>query len=231
VQAAYTWSRAFNQAPLGINTFPYWIYAYAPNGSYHPHRFVVNYTWNLPFGHPPGWRGILADGWSLSGVTVVQNGVPLTITDNRGGKVFGNSGGLSTANYCVGMTRADVGASGSLQDKVSNGLSGGYFNPAAFCAPPTVGAINGAGGAAGYGNAGFGEILGPGQSNWDMSLAKIFKVRESQSLQFRTEFFNAFNHPQFSVPVDVNVPDGTFGQITTSSVNPRVLQFALKYLF
>jgi len=233
VQAAYTWSRAFNQAPLGINTFPYWIYAYAPNGSYHPNRFVVNYTWNLPFGHRQGWLGVLSDGWSLSGVTVVQDGVPLTLTDNRGGKVFGNSGGLSTANYCPGMTRADVGTPGSLQDKVSSALNGGigYFNPAAFCVPATIGAINGAGGATGYGNGGFGEILGPGQSNWDISLAKIFKIREDQNLQFRTEFFNAFNHPQFAVPVDVNVPDGNFGQITTSSVNPRVLQFALKYLF
>ena len=46
---------------------------------------------------------------------------------------------------------------------------------------------------------GAGNILGPGQNNWDMSFAKLIKIRESQSLQFRAEFFNTFNHPQFNI--------------------------------
>jgi hypothetical protein len=51
-------------------------------------------------------------------------------------------------------------------------------------------------------------------------------------VQFRAEFFNFFNHPQFSNPTNLAVSTpGTFGQITTTSVGPRVIQFALKYNF
>jgi hypothetical protein len=67
-----------------------------------------------------------------------------------------------------------------------------------------------------------------------MSLTKTTKVggiREDATLQFRTEFFNTFNHPQFSNPAVVDVSKSTFGQITTTSVNPRLIQFALKYAF
>ncbi len=97
---------------------------------------------------------------------------------------------------------------------------------------PTIGAVNGKGGGTGFGNYGFGNILGPGQANWDMSLAKMFKIHEAQSLQFRTEIYNTFNHPQFSNLPSSDVQYGTqMGQITTTSVNPRVIQFALKFLF
>jgi hypothetical protein len=236
LQAAYTWGRAFNQAPFGINTYPYWVYQYGPNNSYHPSRFVANYTWNLPFGHPKGFLGELTDGWSLSGVTIVQSGVTQTINDSGGGQIFGNTG-ISTAQYCPGMGAANIATAGTLQQRVTSGLTGGtgYYNIAAFCTLPTVGATPGVAntGGSGYGNVGFGTVRGPDQSNWDMSLAKLFKVRESQNLQFRAEFFNTFNHPQFSVPASNNVHDGfgTFGQITSSAVNPRIIQFALKYLF
>jgi len=69
----------------------------------------------------------------------------------------------------------------------------------------------------------------------DISLAKVFRVgglREDASLQFRSEFYNAFNHPQFSVPAGLNLAQpANFGRITSTSVNPRLIQFALKYQF
>jgi hypothetical protein len=71
-----------------------------------------------------------------------------------------------------------------------------------------------------------------------MSLSKLIKIRESKSLEFRGEFFNTFNHPQFSLnPVDdpaFAAQDSSaknFGQITVSSVNPRLIQFVLEFLF
>ncbi|HXU78038.1 MAG TPA: hypothetical protein VN794_15805, partial [Methylomirabilota bacterium] len=79
-----------------------------------------------------------------------------------------------------------------------------------------------------------------GQFNWDISILKTTRVTEKQTVQFRTEFFNAFNHAQFNNPnsnggfLTNSIPDrssGSFGQITTTSVNPRVIQFALKYIF
>jgi hypothetical protein len=86
-----------------------------------------------------------------------------------------------------------------------------------------------------YGNSGFGTVLGPGQFNWDISLVKTTKVggiNENASLVFRSEFFNAFNHAQFNPPVSNDVSTGsTFGLINTTSVSPRLIQFALKYVF
>ena len=91
----------------------------------------------------------------------------------------------------------------------------------------------------GYGDSGSGILLGPGQFNWDMSALKTTRITERQTVQFRAEFFNIFNHPQFTNPnagqgAIFSLPDrasGSFGQITSTSVNPRVIQFALKYIF
>jgi len=95
-----------------------------------------------------------------------------------------------------------------------------------------TGALTGAGGGTGFGSMGFGNVLGPGQSNWDMSLGKLIKIRETQNLQFRAEFYNTFNHPQFANLDGSDVQNGVgMGSITRTSVNPRVIQFALKYLF
>ena len=89
--------------------------------------------------------------------------------------------------------------------------------------------------ATGYGNSGLGIVLGPGQFNWDISINKSTKVggiREDGTLIFRTEFYDAFNHPQFANPASLNasVP-ASFGHITALSVNPRLIQFGLKYQF
>jgi hypothetical protein len=97
-----------------------------------------------------------------------------------------------------------------------------------------IGAGSGGTGGTGYGNAGYGILLGPGQFNWDMTLQKTTKVggiHEDATLVFRTEFFNAFNHAQFNNPGVVDVSKANVGQITSSSVNPRLIQFALKYVF
>ena len=231
LQGSYTWSRAFIALPFFVNTPPYDVISYEPNNNYRPQRFVLNYVWNLPLRHETGWRGTLADGWSVSGVFTMQDGTPLTITDGTGGSIFfGGQGANSTAQLCPGMTYANLLTGGSLTQRVTGGLTPGgvgYLNGKAqgvLCAPPAIG--NGTG----FGNMGGGAVLGPGQNNWDMSLAKSFAIREGQSLQFRSEFFNAFNHAQFSNPTTVaSAPN--FGQISTTSVSPRIIQLALKYLF
>jgi hypothetical protein len=133
------------------------------------------------------------------------------------------------------MSAANAATSGSVEQRLGGANSGGqgWFNKAAFCAP-LVSPLAGDGLATGYGNSSLGIVLGPGQFNWDMSLTKTTKVggiREDATLQFRTEFFNTFNHAQFSNPAVVDISKGTFGQITSTSVNPRLIQFALKYAF
>jgi carboxypeptidase family protein len=234
LQGSYTWSRGFIQAPFGINAYPYYIQQYEPNDNYRPHRFVLNYLWNLPLGHQKGMFGKLTEGWTWSGVFTLQDGYPMSLTDGRAGSVFcggagcNGTGFTATANLCPGVT--NVLSSGSMQDRVTSGLTGGsgYFAPGSFCAPPP---ITGAGNSGTlFGNTAGGIVLGPGQNNWDMSLAKSISVHESQSVQFRAEFFDAFNHPQFSLP-SASVNGGSLGVITATSVSPRIIQVALKYSF
>ena len=247
LQAAYTWSRAFITQGYGINTYPYFLLAYGLNPNYRPQRLVVNYVWNIPFGHHDGMMGKVTQGWSLAGVTTRQDGSALTITNSGAGSIF--CGGSCSAftpqgQYMLGMGPANVLAGGTLTQRVINGQlnaqgvatgTAGYFNAGVFAAAPsaaTVGIPLVPGQAAtGFGNVGLGTVLGPGQNNWDMSLSKTTPVlREGQTVEFRAEFFNIWNHPQFANPtLTSNI--ASFGQISNTSVSPRIIQLALKYSF
>ncbi|HTA41953.1 MAG TPA: carboxypeptidase-like regulatory domain-containing protein [Bryobacteraceae bacterium] len=249
LQASYTWSKALTDlVGFGAN------YGYPNSLSQQygqayfnrPQRFVFNYSWDLPFGHPAGFLGKLAEGWNASGVTVVQDGTPLTFTDSRSGSIYGVSGPSPTsptlttvtfgtvnvgrAQLCPGTTSYNsVLTSGGVESRLGGASGGaGYFNASSFCAPPAIG--NGFD----YGNSAVGVVLGPPQFNWDLSINKTTRVggiREDGTLQFRAEFFNAFNHPQFNNPSAAVTTASTFGVITQTSVSPRLIQFALKYTF
>jgi hypothetical protein len=94
-------------------------------------------------------------------------------------------------------------------------------------------ALNGTVNAYDFGNSAIGAARGPGNDNWDMAIIKTTRVggiRESATLDFRTEFFNVWNHPQYSPPATA-VNAATYGQITSSIGSPRLIQFALKYVF
>lgn len=217
---------------------------YGPEEVNRPQRFTVNYNYQLP-GKTTGFTGKLLGGWAVSGVTIAQDGLPITIIDSRGGSIYGaaNNGPFadaSTAQFAPGMRNANVGTSGSVKSRLNH-----YFNANAFTAPLCiVGAdvtpsaancvnaqVTGAG--TDYGNSAVGIILSPGQFNWDISIDKETKVgglREGARVAFRADFFNAFNHPQFGEPAnDDSLPN--FGQITSASVSPRIVQFAVKYIF
>ena len=85
-------------------------------------------------------------------------------------------------------------------------------------------------GPLGYGDAGVGLVDAPAQKTWDFSVFKEFAVKESQRIQFRWEAFNFTNTPQFAGP-DATLGDAAFGRITTTSIDNREMQFALKYSF
>lgn len=104
---------------------------------------------------------------------------------------------------------------GSLQTRLNN-----YFNKSCFTTPPVIGA-DGIGTA--FGDSGTGIVDGPSEFNVDLSISKLFPLRwphDGNSLEFRAEFFNALNHPQFTNP-DSNFSSSTFGVITSTAVNPR----------
>jgi hypothetical protein len=244
MQAAYTWSRTLTDTNYVIYNNPgpgNW----GPSTYYHPQRLTLNYSYQLPFGKHEGLMGKLADGWSVAGVTVVQDGTPVTPTDTRGGVLYGQTT-TSTAQFTSGMGPANAAnpAGGNDQNRLgcANTITtcpgGGWFNRAAYLGPSATFPASpyASDGSTGYGNAGFGYILGPGQFNFDTVIVKntiVGGIREGANLEFRTEFFNTFNHPQFNNPTgsQLDASKTTFGQINSESVNPRLIQFALKYQF
>jgi len=249
-QAAYTWSKnlsnvGFDAANLNNPSDVWQQYGETPFSR--PHRFVVSYQYEMPF-KASGGLNKLVGGWSLSGLTLIQSGNPMTLFDGRGGSVYGmpSSGtvekGVSRAQLCPGATYADIATDGSVKDRLGNindPTAKRFFNngPTVFCAPPILGDD---GAARGFGNTGVGIVRGPGQANFDFSIMKETPINESHRIQFRTEFFNLFNHAQFAIPtgpVGINNQSlyansaTLFGVITSTSVNPRLIQFALRYQF
>jgi hypothetical protein len=245
LQANFTHAAAFDTQSYGYNTYPYMSQLYEPNNNYHPNRFAANFLWNLPVPRYMGLTGRLLDDWSISGVTTVQDGTFLTATDNGGSAFFGGTGSGSNATFCSGKTVADMLTTGSIEDRVSSGLLGGpgYLNgksQGVLCNAPYWNGSSWvnlgpsqtapAGAPSGFGTMAGGNFKGPGQYNWDISLAKVFAIRESRSAQFRAEFYNIFNHPEFNIP-NISANSSTFGQIISMVASPRVIQFALKFLF
>jgi hypothetical protein len=230
-----------------------------------PQRLIIAYSYDLPYRRTDGFAGHVFGGWTVSGVTTIQDGEPFTVIDGNGGNIFGaggfggggvraelnptNTGKCNSLGVCQGIGLATTGGNHS---RVVNGLSttpcsSGWINLQAFgsctgfggsfaatgtpCIGGTVqGDCAGSGGGTGFGNSAVGSIMGPGQHNWDISILKNTKITEALNFQFRAEFYNVWNHAQFNPPVN-NVADSTFGQVQNSSVPPRIIQFAVKFLF
>jgi hypothetical protein len=186
------------------------------------HRFVLSgvYTFYSPSGRR---TKALFGGWSASGVLTLQSGTALTIAYNNSTNVFGVS--ADRAQLAPVCGRSILVTSGSIERKLGN-----YFRAACFTAPPVIGA-DGIGTA--FGNSATGIVDGPGQSNIDAGVMRSIQIRwpkDTSSLQFRAEFFNALNHPQFANP-NTTYATSSFGIITSTSVNPRVGQLAVKLIF
>lgn len=239
MEASYTYGRAFTNV-VGVNlqggvagsvntNDPNNLsQSYGPADYNRPQRFIINYVYAVPQFHDgKGIVGRSVSGWSISGLTTAQSGLPVTFTDPRGGAVYG-SFSSSRAQFCPAATYSQVPTPGKVTARLND-----YFNQSAFCVPPTIGVVNGVGGATGYGNTGRNVLFGPGQFNWDLALIKDTRVggiREAANLEFRAEAFDVFNHPMFANPgVAVSTP--SFGVISSTSAGPRILQLALKYVF
>ena len=240
--ASYTYGKTLTDV-TGVGTFPLGGGAYNnqldPANGYGPadfdtrHRFVANYLWNLPnFQNDQGIAGKILSGWGVSGVVVAQSGPALTFTDPRAGSIYGLAGAFGTfgATLCPGFTAANILSPGPVETNLNN-----FFNNNAFCAPPL------AGNGTGFGTLGRGVVYGPGQHNMDMSILKDTKVgglSEAGTVQFRVEFFNTFNTPQFASQTTTQFSTSitqlgapSFGQVTATTVSPRLIQFGLKYIF
>ena len=182
---------------------------------------VINATYDLPFGagdtsreHP--WLQRLIGRWQLSGIQTVQSGLPFTPQ-------------LSYNPSNDGDTRNPVRPSWNpnFTGPVILGGPNQYFNPNAFTQP-----LPGT-----YGNVGRNVLQGPSLVETDLSLTKTFPFSERLNLQFRSEFFNIFNHTNFNVPNPVvfasatGGPSPTAGLTTATTTTSRQIQFGLKLMW
>lgn len=162
-------------------------------------------------------------GWSLASVITIQSGTALTIGDTNAHNVFGIS--QDRAELTGACKKAQLVRGGPIEAKLN-----AFFNTSCFTNPPIIG-TDGIG--TGFGNSPTGLVDGPPQANIDLAVSKRWPLKwphENCEIQFRAEFFNALNHPQFANP-DANFTSPTFGVITTTSVNARVGQLALRFAF
>jgi hypothetical protein len=186
------------------------------------HRLVLSEVWALPSPHSGFQRAVLGR-WDLASIVTVQSGSALTIANTNPTNVFGIS--EDRAELTPNCNKSELITEGSMRAKLNN-----YFNASCFTTPPVIGQ-DGIG--TGFGNSGTGIVDGPPQANADLALSKTFASTwpsANSGIQFRTELYNALNHPQFANP-DSNFASPTFGVISSTSVNPRVIQFALKLNF
>jgi outer membrane receptor protein involved in Fe transport len=260
--ASYTWASALETNP-GYTTGGFAGGArtgdqnsaranYGFDGFVRPQRFIVSYVYELPgFKSGSGLKTRVLGGWSVAGVATFQNGQKMTITETNSLNAFGIVNGQGDrAQLAPGCNNQNLVTRGSVTAKIDN-----YFNTSCFTLPPIIGdpePPNSCGQlscpavATAFGNSGNGIVSGPDQRNFDISAIKKIPFTESKSLEFRAEFFNAFNTPSFSNPslnagtvattpppniVPVFQPDSSFGHITSTSVAPRIIQFALKLYF
>jgi hypothetical protein len=236
-QSAYTWSKSIDDvsnATVAFDSrFNDQTNASASRGLSdfdRRHRFVTSFVYQLPFfAHRQGLLGNAAGGWEASGVLTIQSGSPFTPIDSAGGSAYAfSSPNLATPTFNTGASCSTAPTRGSIASRLNN-----WANPNAFIADAIIPLADGSqGDATGLGNVPRNCLIGPPQKNMDFTLGKTFRLTERQSLRFRTDVFNLFNHPSFANPSAVDIQNrASFAQITSVVGTPRLIQFSLKYSF
>jgi hypothetical protein len=165
----------------------------------------VAVSYRLPFQISSPLRHVFG-GWETAGIMVYQTGLPFTVT----------APGSPTNTGAGGRANVVPGVDPYPEEKTINR----WFNAAAFSQPT---AFN-------WGDAGRNTLRGPSLINFDLTASKKFPLGEGRELNFRTEFFNAFNHPQFGLPSST-IGSGNVGTITSTLRSNRQLQLALRLTF
>ncbi|HMK23780.1 MAG TPA: TonB-dependent receptor [Terriglobales bacterium] len=194
------------------------------------HRFVISYSYDLPFGRGRKFAGNaggvlnqIIGNWQIAGITSASTGNYFTVTDP-----FVNSAN----NDCGGTVSYNCSRPNLVGDP--NGkpcIAGTFFNTCAFESNLVQGT---------YGSEGRNIVRGPGFQIWDLSINKRFPIRERMRLEFRSDFFNLWNHtnPMWGPfgaagqvePVAIEIGTPQEGQYQAAR-DPRLIQFALKFYF
>lgn len=198
------------------------------------HREVLSYIYELPFGpkrrylgDTTGVAGKLLEGWQLNGIWQFQSGQPYTPLIAPDNSNTGEGGGTDRPNIVGDPNARSTNPNSPCVTATHTPQC--WVNPEAF-APATFGT---------FGNAGRGSLIGPGLKEIDFSLFKNTAITEGRVVQFRAEFFNIANHPNFENPLrtwtflpstTVPSPNTTFGHIQAAGPS-RQIQFGLRFIF
>jgi hypothetical protein len=186
-----------------------------------PHRAVFSYVLDLPFGRGKkfmqGVSGIadrVISGWGLTGATAFQTGYPALLTAQPTTLSTSFGGGTPRPNYTAGCEKT---MPGRAQDRVNK-----WFNTACFSQP----------GPFAFGNEGRTDpnLRYHGINNWDLAIYKNTAVTETVRLRFEGQVFNLANRTQFNAP-NTQLGNSSFGIVTASRNDPRLIQFSLRLTF
>jgi hypothetical protein len=220
--SAFTYSKAINDLPEICCAAPFAQDSYnldAERGVADFNqklRWVLSFDYELPFGGSHSHvnnraMDLLFGGWHMGGIYTLASGFPFSAL----------SGGYDPGTGTQGLLRANQLRDGNLPSDQRTVTR--WFDTSAYDTPPDF---------TEYGNAPRNGLIGPGQNVFDWSLRKEFRLTESQRLEFRTEFFNAFNHPNFAQPDNfIDDDPEARGHITSIAIPMRQIQFGLKYRF
>lgn len=235
IEGSYTWGKNIDSGSSNVASdeytnsisSPLWFCSHCRRGlsDYNvAHTFVANYLWDIPsvkrFG---GFGDAALGGWELGGIVTAHTGIPFTP------RLAGDPMGQNSSDPWAFPDRVRGGDC----DSVTNpGQPYNYLRLNCFAAPNPLTL---------FGDVGRNSVIGPGLIDVDFSAIKnnrIPKISESFNVQFRAEFFNLFNRPNFQSPLDNSTlfaQDGTpvagAGQIDTLAIPNREIQFAIKVIF
>jgi hypothetical protein len=257
---SYTWSHSLDEQS-GLGLFFTGNNPLTPRANYassdfdQTHVFLVNYSYTIPKIVDSGAWGYVTNGWTIGGQTVAQSGQPFSVYDYTGSVAslyYGTDNEIGnpivpllpgvTAKQAARGANCPVGVSASLCK-----LNVADFGPQ-FVAPGTNGvpACDSSGCdefESLFGTTGRNSFRGPFQVRFDMSLSKMFQIKQRYLLKFEADAFNIFNHPDFDAPNnDVFFfpnfegppqipPEGSLGVIQHTIGSPRFLQLSLHLAF
>lgn len=206
-----------------------------PSDNNATHRFVASYVYDLPFGNGKRYmNGIshatneVLGGWQLNGATVVQSGLPFSPLVSAGDAAINAGPAGAVRPDIVGDPNkpGPVAANPTCNAPAQVHTANNWFNPCAYVVPTNA-----------FGDAGRNSLVGPRFVNFNFSIFKNFDITERYKLQFRTEFFNIFNHTNLGLPnpnIDLTgagLINTTVNQAQLTAQTSRLVQFALKFTF
>jgi hypothetical protein len=218
VGIAYTWSKDLttnsnDRGSSASNSYNFRM-DYGPSSTNTPQILEANYIYELPFYKQQlGLVGHLLGGWQVSGISSFVSGSSFTVTQNTDPFAAVGPNGL-------GMIQdGDIGIRPDLVAPIHRTKTAAHWFSTSSFATAT----------GHFGTERIGSLLGPGVQNWDLASIKNVNLGEHLKFQLRGEYFNAFNHTNFS-GVDSSMNDANFGQVTSAHV-PRRIQIGAKLNF